>query len=40
MALCYDVTASSLYFRPQDIAPNRVCGTQLGLGAEEPWPGS
>jgi predicted MPP superfamily phosphohydrolase len=34
-----DVTASTLYFRPQDIEPDRTCGTQLGLGDEESWPG-
>ncbi|MFQ1003879.1 metallophosphoesterase family protein [Modestobacter sp. SSW1-42] len=35
-----DVTASTIYFRPQDVAPDRVCGTELGIGPEEPWPGS
>ncbi|MCZ2830738.1 metallophosphoesterase [Modestobacter sp. VKM Ac-2986] len=35
-----DVTASTLYFRPQDVAPDRVCGPELGVGPEEPWPGS
>jgi hypothetical protein len=34
-----DVTASTVYFRPQGIAAGRTCGTQLGLGAEQPWPG-
>ncbi|GAA4755449.1 hypothetical protein GCM10023328_43870 [Modestobacter marinus] len=33
-----DVTASTVYFRPQDIAPDRVCGTQLGIGEQRPWP--
>jgi hypothetical protein len=33
-----DVTASTLYFRPQDVAPDRVCDTRLGIGPEEPWP--
>jgi predicted MPP superfamily phosphohydrolase len=33
-----DVTASTVYFRPQGIAAGRTCGTQLGLGAEQPWP--
>ena len=35
-----DVTASTLYFRPQDVAADRVCGPELGIGPEEPWPGS
>ena len=35
-----DVTASTIYFRPQDVAADRVCGTELGIGSEEPWPGS
>jgi hypothetical protein len=34
-----DVTASTVYFRPQDLAGDRSCGTQLGIGAEQPWPG-
>jgi predicted MPP superfamily phosphohydrolase len=34
-----DVTASTVYFRPQDVDPDRTCGTQLGLGDEKPWPG-
>ena len=33
-----DVTASTVYFRPQGIAAGRTCGTQLGLGPEQPWP--
>ncbi|SDY30526.1 hypothetical protein SAMN05661080_03022 [Modestobacter sp. DSM 44400] len=33
-----DVTASTVYFRPQDVADDRTCGTELGLGAERPWP--
>ncbi|MBB3674398.1 metallophosphoesterase family protein [Modestobacter versicolor] len=35
-----DVTASTVYFRPQDVEPDRTCGTQLGIGTEQPWPGS
>lgn len=35
-----DVTASTVYFRPQDLDPDRTCGTSLGLGAEQPWPGT
>jgi predicted MPP superfamily phosphohydrolase len=34
-----DVTASTVYFRPQDIAADRTCGTQLGRTTEQPWPG-
>ena len=34
-----DVTASTVYFRPQQLDDGRVCGTQLGLGEEQPWPG-
>jgi predicted MPP superfamily phosphohydrolase len=34
-----DVTASTVYFRPQDVDPDRTCGTQLGISAEQPWPG-
>jgi predicted MPP superfamily phosphohydrolase len=33
-----DVTASTVYFRPQDVADDRTCGTELGIGAERPWP--
>jgi hypothetical protein len=33
-----DVTASTVYFRPQDLAGGRSCGTELGIGAERPWP--
>jgi hypothetical protein len=33
-----DVTASTVYFRPQDVAADRTCGTELGIGAERPWP--
>jgi hypothetical protein len=32
-----DVTASTVYFRPQDLAGDRTCGTELGIGAERPW---
>jgi predicted MPP superfamily phosphohydrolase len=35
-----DVTASTVYFRPQDVADGRSCGTQQGITAEAPWPGS
>ena len=34
-----DVTATTVYFRPQDVGPDRTCGTQLGITAEQPWPG-
>jgi hypothetical protein len=33
-----DVTASTVYFRPQQLAADRSCGTQLGITAEQPWP--
>jgi len=33
-----DVTASTVYFRPQQVAEGRSCGTELGIGAEQPWP--
>ena len=32
-----DVTASTVYFRPQEVDPDRSCGTRLGVGAERPW---
>jgi hypothetical protein len=32
-----DVTASTVYFRPQQVAADRTCGTQLGLGAVRRW---
>ncbi len=35
-----DVTASTIYFRPQSVADDRNCSTQLGISAEQPWPGS
>jgi hypothetical protein len=35
-----DVTASTVYFTPQQIEGNRTCGTELGITAEQPWPGS
>jgi hypothetical protein len=35
-----DVTASTVYFRPQQLPDDRTCGTQLGITAEQPWPGS
>ncbi|TFV46531.1 metallophosphoesterase [Blastococcus sp. TF02A-35] len=31
-----DVTASTIYLRPQDIAEVRSCGTELGIGEAEP----
>jgi hypothetical protein len=34
-----DVTASTVYFRPQPIADDRSCSTQAGLGDEQSWPG-
>jgi hypothetical protein len=34
-----DVTASTVYFRPQDVDPDRTCGTQLGITQERSWPG-
>jgi hypothetical protein len=34
-----DVTASTVYFTPQQVDDGRTCGTQLGIGAEQPWPG-
>jgi hypothetical protein len=33
-----DVTASTIYFRPQALADDRACSTQLGISAERPWP--
>ncbi|MCZ2813897.1 MULTISPECIES: metallophosphoesterase [unclassified Modestobacter] len=33
-----DVTASTVYFRPQDIDPDRLCSTGLGISEERPWP--
>jgi predicted MPP superfamily phosphohydrolase len=35
-----DVTASTVYFRPQSLPDDRTCGTQLGITPEQPWPGS
>jgi hypothetical protein len=32
-----DVTASTVYFRPQQVAAGRTCGTQLGIGAVRRW---
>jgi hypothetical protein len=32
-----DVTASSVSFRPQDVAADRTCGTDLGIGAARSW---
>lgn len=34
-----DVTASTIYFTPQQVDDDRTCGTDLGIGAEQPWPG-
>jgi hypothetical protein len=31
-----DVTASTIYFRPQDVATGRTCGPEQGLGAVAP----
>ncbi|HSP37010.1 MAG TPA: metallophosphoesterase [Frankiaceae bacterium] len=31
-----DVTASTLYFRPQNVAPARSCGTEAGISASTP----
>jgi len=33
-----DVTASTVYFRPQQVDDARACSTQLGIGPERPWP--
>jgi hypothetical protein len=33
-----NVTASTVYFRPQDVAGDRTCGTEFGIGSEQPWP--
>ncbi|MCW2694443.1 MAG: rane protein of unknown function [Mycobacterium sp.] len=33
-----DVTASTIYFRPQGVAPGRTCGVDLGIGAVTPLP--
>jgi predicted MPP superfamily phosphohydrolase len=33
-----DVTVSTVYFRPQNVAANRVCDTALGISAERPLP--
>lgn len=33
-----DVTASTVYFRPQDVADDRTCGTELGISEQQPWP--
>jgi len=35
-----DVTASTVYFRPQQVDDGRACSTQLGITAEQPWPGA
>jgi hypothetical protein len=32
-----DVTASTVYFRPQHVATGRTCGTQLGVGTAHRW---
>ena len=31
-----DVTASTIYFRPQDVATGRTCDVSLGIGPEQP----
>jgi hypothetical protein len=31
-----DVTASTIYFRPQDVATGRTCDAALGIGPEQP----
>ena len=31
-----DVTASTIYFTPQDIDDNRTCGADLGISTEHP----
>ncbi|MPQ96602.1 metallophosphoesterase [Modestobacter sp. I12A-02628] len=33
-----DVTATTTYFTPQDVAPGRRCSTSLGIGLERPLP--
>jgi Calcineurin-like phosphoesterase len=33
-----DVTAATVYFRPQDIPSARSCSTQLGITDARPWP--
>ncbi|MGY1839690.1 MULTISPECIES: metallophosphoesterase family protein [unclassified Modestobacter] len=33
-----DVTASTVFFRPQDIDPDRTCAVDLGISDERPWP--
>ncbi|WP_369134099.1 metallophosphoesterase [Modestobacter sp. I12A-02662] len=33
-----DVTASTVYFRPQELEPGRTCGPELGIGPVQPWP--
>jgi hypothetical protein len=32
-----DVTAATVYFRPQQVAAGRTCGTELGLGTVRRW---
>jgi predicted MPP superfamily phosphohydrolase len=32
-----DVTASTMYFRPQELPGDRTCGRQLGIGPAHPW---
>ncbi|MQA35470.1 metallophosphoesterase family protein [Modestobacter roseus] len=33
-----DVTASTVFFRPQQIDPDRTCDVDLGISDERPWP--
>ncbi|MGY1750922.1 metallophosphoesterase family protein [Modestobacter sp. SYSU DS0511] len=33
-----DVTASTVFFRPQDVDPDRTCDVDLGISDERPWP--
>ncbi|WP_299960578.1 metallophosphoesterase [uncultured Modestobacter sp.] len=33
-----DVTASTVYFRPQDVDEDRTCGTDQGISEQQPWP--
>jgi Calcineurin-like phosphoesterase len=32
-----DVTAATVYFRPQQVAADRTCGTELGIGTVRRW---
>lgn len=35
-----NVTASTVYFRPQEVDEDRSCGPELGIGTPRPWPGT